>query len=68
MSDLTFGYMHNLYNDKQEIIDDIFCQYIKPLLKYIYHPTLIQEQKQNFDDAAHEKKLNKEVKLPSKKK
>ena len=68
MSDLTFGYMHNLYNDKQEIINDLFCQYIKPWLKYIYHSTMIQERKQNIDDAAHEKKLNKEVKLPSKKK
>ena len=39
---LHYGYIHNFYHDKQEIVDEIFCQYIKPLLKYIGHPTLIQ--------------------------
>ena len=42
MSDLHYGYIHNFYHDKQEIIDDLFCQYIKPLLKYIGHLALIQ--------------------------
>ena len=42
MSGLNFGYIHNLYHDKQVIIDDMFCQYIKPVLKYSYNPALIQ--------------------------
>ena len=42
-ADLHSGYIHNLYHDKQDIIDELFCQYIKPLLKYIYHPAFIKE-------------------------
>ena len=38
MSDLYSGYIHNLYHDEQEIIDNLFFQYIKPLLKYIDNP------------------------------
>ena len=49
------GYKHNLYNDKQGEIDDIFDRYIKTLLKYINYPALIQEWKQNLDAAAYEK-------------
>ena len=58
MSDFSYGYIHNLYHDKQDSIDDLFCQYIKPLLKYIDHPALIQQSKQNIDATAYEKKLN----------
>ena len=42
MSYFHSGYIHKFYHDKQEIIDDIFCQYIKPLIKYIDHIGLIQ--------------------------
>ena len=42
MSDVHFGYTQNLYHDKQVIIDELFCQYIKPLIKYIDHYKLIQ--------------------------
>ena len=42
MSDLYSGYINNFNRDKQESIDDLFYQCIKPLLKYIDHPTLIQ--------------------------
>ena len=41
-SDLHSGYINNFNHYKQEIIDELFCQYIKPLLKYIDHPELIQ--------------------------
>ena len=47
MSNVNFGYMHNFYHDKKDITDEMFCQYIKPLLKYIDYPALIQEQEKN---------------------
>ena len=34
-SDLNYGYIHNFYNDKQYIIDELFCKYIKPLLNIL---------------------------------
>ena len=55
MSCVHFGYIHNLYRDKQEIIDETFFQYIKTLLQDIDHPALIQQLKQNIDAAAYEK-------------
>ena len=45
MSGFHVGYIHNLYPDKQESIHDIFCQFIKPLIKDIDPPELIQEWK-----------------------
>ena len=57
MSDVHICYIHNFYHDKQEIIDELFCQYIKPLLKYIDDPVLIQERKQNIDSDANETNL-----------
>ena len=46
--DLHSVYKHNFYHDKQEIIDEIFCHYIKILLKYNVYTELIQERKQNI--------------------
>ena len=40
--ELHSGYINNFYYDKQEIIDELFCQYIKLLLKYIDHHASIQ--------------------------
>ena len=54
MSGFYSGYIHNFYNDEQDIIDDIFCQNIKALLKDIDHPAFIQEWKQNIDAATSE--------------
>ena len=67
-SNLHNGYKHNFYHDKQDAFDELFCQYHILLLKYIDHPALIQEQNQNIDSAAYEENLNKEIKLPLKKK
>ena len=39
---LHYGYIHNFYYNKQEVIDELFCQYIKHLLKDIDHPAFIQ--------------------------
>ena len=41
-SDFHSDYIHKFYDDKQEIIDELFYQYHLTLLKYIYHPALIQ--------------------------
>ena len=54
-SNCNSGYKHNFYNDKQNIIDDLFYQYHIILLKDIYNPAFIQEWKQNIDAAAYEK-------------
>ena len=58
-SDLSSGYIHKFYHDKKDIIDELFCKYIKPLLKGIDNPALIQEWKKNIDAAAYEKNSNK---------
>ena len=42
-SDLNSGYIHKFYHSKQDIIDELFCQYIKTLLKDIDNLALIQE-------------------------
>ena len=52
---LQYVYQQKLYNDKQEIIDELFYQYHLPLLKYIDLNALITERKQNIDAAAYEK-------------
>ena len=55
VSDLNFGYIHNFYHDKQESIDYMFCQYIKPLLKDIDNTELIQEWKIYIYSGSYEK-------------
>ena len=49
-------------------MNELFHKYHIPLLKYIDHPVLITECKQNIDSSAYERYINKEIKLPSKKK
>ena len=66
-SDLRFIYK-KIYNDKQKGIFEIFDKYHIPLLKDLDHPALIEERKQNIYAAAYGKKLNQDLKLPSKKK
>ena len=67
-SDLNYGYIHNFYHYKNEIIDELFYHYHLPSLKDIYHPALIQERKQTIDAASYEKYIHKEINLTSKKK
>ena len=50
--------LHSLYNQKiyigeEEIIHNIFSTYVEPLLNYINHPALVQQQKINLDDPAY---------------
>ena len=54
-SNLHTGYKHNFYHDKRERFDETFDKFHFPLLKDIYNSALIQERKQNIDDAAYEK-------------
>ena len=41
-SEFNFSYKQNLYHDKQNEMDELFDEYHRPLLKDIYHPSLIQ--------------------------
>ena len=41
-SDLHSDYIHNVYHDKQDIINELFYQYNQTILKYIGHTELIQ--------------------------
>ena len=45
-------YIQTKYNDKQEITNTIFSRYVKTLLNFINHPSLLQERKLNIDAAA----------------
>ena len=38
-----YGYIHNFYHDKQDIVDEPFLKYHRTLLKYIDYPSLIKE-------------------------
>ena len=42
MSDVHFGSIRNFYHYKKENIYNLFCKYIKPLLKNIDRIVLIQ--------------------------
>ena len=42
LSDLYYGYIQNFYQNEKYITDELFCQYIKHLLKYFDHPALIK--------------------------
>ena len=52
---LHYSYIQREFNEKQEMINNIFSSYVEPLLKDINHPALLQEYKLNLDAAAYEK-------------
>ena len=52
---LNYVYQQNLYHNKQDIMDELFHKYQLPLLRYIEHPALITEWKQNLDYDSYEK-------------
>ena len=54
-SDLCLIFKQSFYHDEQDEIDE----YHLILLKYIDNPALIEEWKQNLDDADCGKQLNK---------
>ena len=59
------SYIKTIYNDKEEIINNIFIIYVELLLDDINHPALAQEWKLNLDATAYEKELNDKVNKPS---
>ena len=61
-------YKQDLYKAKESEIDDLFLEYLVPVMKYLEHLELIEEQVQNFDAASYETSLHKDKKLPSMKK
>ena len=44
-------YKQDLYKNKQSYIDDLFLEYLVPIMKYIEHLALIEEYIQNIDAA-----------------
>ena len=62
---LVFYLQKYFYKDKQNDIDELFIQYLVPIMEDLDHPVLIEERKQNIDADAHEKNTNKDVELPS---
>ena len=52
-------YRQDLYKDKQKEINELFIEYLIPIMGDLDHPTLIEEWKHNIDAAAHEKNQTK---------
>ena len=55
---LYSSYIKTEFNDKKEMIINIFSAYVVPLLKDINHPELLQEWKLNIDAAAYERNID----------
>ena len=49
------------------MINNIFSAYVVPLLKYINHTALLQEQKLNLDAAVYESNIDANMSKPSNK-
>ena len=47
---------------------NIFSAYVVPLLKYINHPSLLQEWKLNLDNASYERNIDANMSKPLDKK
>ena len=62
---LHYSYIKKEFNEKEEIINNIFSSYDEPLLKYINHPALLQEWKLNLYAVAFEKKIYANVYKPT---
>ena len=65
---IHYFYIKTKYNDKEEIINNIFSTSVEPFLNDIKHTALLQERKLNLDAAAYEKKIYANVFKPSVKK
>ena len=51
------SYSSDNYKNQKEAMDRLFSTYIKPQIKEIYHPEIIQEWKLNIDAAEYEKNV-----------
>ena len=56
------------FNDKIDMIINIFGEYVEPLLEDINHPALLQEWKHNLDAAEYETNIDANLCKPSVKK
>ena len=52
---LHSSYIQIQFNEKEEIINNIFSSYVEHSLKYINHPELPQKRKLNLDATEYEK-------------
>ena len=48
-------YKKDFYKTEEREIDDLFMEYLVPIMEDIEHPTMIEEWIQNLDAAAYEK-------------
>ena len=62
---LHSSYIQTIYNDKEEIINNIFSTYVEPFLYNMNHPSFVQEWKLNIDATAYEKQLDAKVNILS---
>ena len=46
-------YKQDFYNNKEKEIDDLFLEYLFPVMDDLDHPALIEEWKTNPDAAAY---------------
>ena len=58
-------YKQEFYKDKRKEIDELFIEYLIPIMDGLDHPELIEGWKQHINDAAYENNLNQYVKLLS---
>ena len=61
-------YKQDFYNTKHKEIDDLFLEYLVPVMKDLEHPAFIKEWIQNLDAAAYKNNIYQDEKLPSTKK
>ena len=59
------SYILREFNDKKEMILNIFSAYVEPLLKYINNTSLLQELILNLDAAAYENNIYSNLSKPS---
>ena len=67
MKSFHSSYIQREFNDKNKMINNIFSAYVVPLLKYINHPSLLQEWKLNLDNASYERNIDANMYKPSEK-
>ena len=62
-----YSYIQREFNDKKDMMINIFSEYVEPLLKDINHQEFLQEWKLNLDAAEYEINIDANLYKPSKK-
>ena len=65
---IHFIYKKNFYTDKQKELDELFIEYLVPIMDDLDHPELIEKWKKHIDADDYETNKNQDVKIPSMKK